>query len=128
MFSATQLNAKGDDNSEIRNESALRGARSIADKVDNGMIIARPTKEELEIIKQEGWETPNRVIDVYKTRSSPWNQIRIWSYFDGGTCRNKDLFVTNSRMEIVEDFFKDDYNVQWEPPQEILDYLKGINK
>lgn len=128
MFTATQLNAKGDDNKDIRNESALSGSRAIANKCDNGIIIARPTKEELEFFEQEKMPVPNRVMDVYKTRSSQWNYIRIWSYFDAGICRNKDLFVTDARLNVIEGFYENEFDNNWEVSEDITKYLEGLNK
>ena len=128
IFSATQLNAKGDDGNNIRNESALSGSRAIANKVDNGMIIARPTKEDIEFFEKEGWKIPNRVVDIYKTRSTPWNYIRVWSYFDAGTCRNQDLFVTDARYNIVSNFFENEFVIQWESDEKDLLYLENLNK
>lgn len=130
VFTATQLNAKGDDNKEIRNESALAGSRSIANKCDNGLIIARPTKEELDFFDKENFKLskmPNRVIDVYKTRSSAWNYIRVWCYFDGGTCRNTDLFVTDNRMNVINDFFENEFAINWEMDNSTYEYLERLN-
>ena len=47
VMTSTQLNAKGDSNENIRNESALAGSRSIINKADVGVICARPTKDEI---------------------------------------------------------------------------------
>lgn len=118
MMSATQLNAKGDDNSDIRNESAIAGSRSIINKADVGCIIARPTNEEIEILeklKTSIGEVPNLVTDVYKVRSGSLTQARIWSIIDLGTLRKKDLFVTNSRFEIIPN---DIPIIDWENTEE----------
>lgn len=128
VFTSTQLNAKGDDNKDIRNESTLSGSRAIANKCDNGLIVARPTKEEIDFFTQEKLPIPNRVTDVYKTRSSQWNYIRIWSNFDAGTCRNTDLFVTDNRFNTVEGFYEDDVQIEWEISSEIQEYVDQLNK
>ena len=120
MFTSTQLNAKGDDNREIRNEGALAGGRSTINKADNGSILARPTKEELDILKplyENSMEfCPNLVTDIYKVRSGEWTQVRIWSYMNLGTLKKTDLFITDARLELIENFFeRDDYKiVNWE--------------
>ena len=111
MFTSTQLNAKGDDNREIRNEASLAGGRSTINKADKGAIMARPTKEELEtlepLIKQG--IVPNLVTDIFKVRSGQWTQVRIWSQMNLGTLKKKDLFITDSRLEPIDDFFESDY-------------------
>ena len=103
MMSSTQLNAKGDDNSNIKNESAISGSRSIINKADIGLILSRPTKEELEFLQSEGGISfmPTLVTDVYKVRAGEWNQVRIWSDANLGNLRKKDLFVTDARMSVM---------------------------
>ena len=120
MFTSTQLNAKGDDNKDIRNEGSLAGGRSTINKADNGAIMARPTKEELEVLKplyEDNIEKkPNLVTDIFKVRSGEWTQVRIWSDMNLGTLRKKDLFITDSRMDPIEGFYeRDEYKVKnWE--------------
>ena len=131
VFTSTQVNANVDNNKEIRNESSIAGSRSIINKADNGCIMSRPTKEELEALQNVTIiETPNIVTDVYKVRSGQWSQVRIWSYFNGGTMRKKDLFITDSRLNIIEDFFSEP-QIQienWEKDNSnIEDFLKQLN-
>ena len=120
MFTSTQLNAKGDDNKEIRNEGALAGGRSTINKADNGAIMARPTKEELEVLEplfeNNLSRKPNLVTDIFKVRSGQWTQVRIWSNIDLGTLRKEDLFITDSRLDPIDEFFdRDEYKIQnWE--------------
>lgn len=105
IMSSTQVNAKGDNPREIRNEAALAGSRAVINKADMGCIMARPTKEELKILEEITQTiniTPNIVTDIYKLRGGEHTQVRIWSYMDLGTLKKKDLFVTNSRLEAVE--------------------------
>lgn len=129
VFTSTQVNSKVDDNTEIRNESSLAGGRATINKADNGMIMARPTKDELDILTKDGvlkGLIPNIVIDIFKVRSGNWNQIRIWRYFDGGTLRTKDLFVTDSRLSPIINF--QTYNYDWEITKDEQKYLNEINK
>lgn len=130
MFTSTQLNAKGDDNRDIRNEGALAGGRATINKADNGAIMARPTPEELDILKNDH-EIPNLVTDIFKVRSGEWTQVRIWSHMDLGTLRKKDLFITNSRLEIITDFYiYDDIDIKnWdiEEENEINQFVKKLN-
>ena len=122
MFTSTQLNAKGDDNKDIRNEGSLAGGRSTINKADNGAIMARPTKEELEVLEPlfKSADMPNLVTDIYKVRSGEWTQVRIWSIMNLGTLRKKDLFITNSRLEPIEEFFeREEYQIKnWDSEED----------
>ena len=136
VMTSTQLNAKGDDNQNIKNEGALAGGRSTINKADVGAIMSRPTKEELDILKQLFSDfridnPPNIVTDIYKIRDGAYNQVRIWSYVDLGTLRKEDMFLTNSRLEVVE--FDDhgiDSIVDWEDDkyQEIIEFMNKLNE
>lgn len=109
MFTSTQVSAKADDNTNIRNEACLAGGRSTINKADNGSILARPTKEELDILERSGlivkYGTPNIVTDVFKVRSGQWTQVRIWSQVDLGRMKKRDLFITDARLDPIEGFF-----------------------
>ena len=117
MFTSTQLNAKGDDNKDIRNEGTLAGGRSTINKADNGAVMARPTKEELELLEplyeNNIANKPNLVTDIFKVRSGEWTQVRIWSDMNLGTLKKRDLFITDSRMEPIDNFNeRDDYKIK----------------
>jgi len=126
MFTSTQLNAKGDDNRDIRNESTLAGGRSTINKADNGSIMARPTAEELDILKPLYENAaihlkPNLVTDIYKVRSGEWTQVRVWSYINLGTLRKVDLFITDSRLEPIDGFFeREEYRIKnWDEDEDV---------
>lgn len=108
MFTSTQVNANADDNKNIRNEGSLAGGRATINKADNGAILARPTKEELDALESitSTYGVPNMVTDIFKVRSGQWTQVRIWSNVDLGIMRKKDLFLTDSRLEPIEGFFE----------------------
>ena len=121
IMTSTQVNANADDNRNIRNEASLAGGRATINKADYGLIMARPTKEELEAIEKlcEKYGAPNIVTDVFKVRSGQWTQVRIWSIVDLGTLKKKDIFVTNSRLETLDDFTADfNYIIQDLLPEE----------
>ena len=46
---------------------------------------------------------PNIVIDIYKNRRGELNSIKIFRYFDYGTCHCEDLFITDSAYKAVQD-------------------------
>lgn len=134
VMTSTQVNASANDNKNIRNEASLAGGRSTINKADNGVIMARPTNEELEtlgpLINKYG--QPNVVTDIFKVRSGEWTQVRIWSIVDLGRLKKKDLFVTDSRLEAVEEFFIEDESFEihnWDDSEmrETIDYVKGLN-
>lgn len=118
VFTSTQVNANADNNTNIRNESSLAGGRSTINKADNGMIMARPTKEELETLEPitSQYGKPNLVTDIFKVRSGEWTQVRIWSVMDLGTMKREDLFITDSRLEVIQNFYTgDEYEISnWE--------------
>ena len=103
VMTSTQVNAKADNNEDIRNESSIAGSRAIINKADIGVIAARPSKEELDFFSngEDVVDVPTLVTDVYKVRSGQWTQVRIWSDANLGNLRKKDLFVTDNRMEII---------------------------
>lgn len=108
MFTSTQVNANADDNKNIRNEGSLAGGRATINKADNGAILARPTKEELDALETvtATYGIPNMVTDIFKVRSGEWTQVRIWSQVNLGTLRKKDLFLTDERLEPIDGFFE----------------------
>ena len=115
MFTSTQVNANADSNATIRNESSIAGSRAVINKADIGMVCARPTKEELDFLSNLGLGIPNIVTDIYKVRSGEWTQVRIWSYVDLGNLRKVDLYMTDSRMEVIDSWeHRYVYEIDWE--------------
>ena len=115
MFTSTQVNANADSNANIRNESSIAGSRAVINKADIGMVMARPTKEELDFFAENGQGIPNIVTDIYKVRSGEWTQVRIWSYVDLGNLRKKDLFMTDARLEVIDMYeHRYTYEIDWE--------------
>lgn len=134
VFTSTQVNANADDNKNIRNEGSLAGGRATINKADNGAILARPTKEELDALENvtSTYGVPNMVTDIFKVRSGEWTQVRIWSQVDLGKMRKKDLFLTDERLEPIEGFFERvEYQVEnWEEGEKteidnLVDNLNG---
>ena len=104
ISSSTQLGpAYSDPNPEIsRTSNALRGSKAIADKVDYGVIIAPPTKQDMKKINNiECDVAPNMSYWVYKNRNSAKN-IVIWSHLDLGTMKEQFLFVTDYQYHPVD--------------------------
>lgn len=133
LFTSTQVNANVDNSKDIRNEASLAGGRATINKADNGAIMARPTKEELDILKPitENYGIPNVVTDIFKVRSGQWTQVRIWSIIDLGRMKREDLFITDSRLEPIEGFFDEKeykvYNWTKDEEKDIRDFSKELN-
>jgi replicative DNA helicase len=101
ISTATQVNASSYEDREIKNESLIRGAKSIADKTDFAMITSAILKEQEKAIAKTlatklGTREPNQILDIYKNRRGKWRSIRIWRYTDLGTCRSTDCFATDT--------------------------------
>lgn len=131
--SATQLN-RGDNDSKtgIKNQNNVRGAISIVDKCDVASIFARTIPEEITALEpfiNKYGKTPNQVLDIYKVRRGRFTNVRIWSYFDYGTCRKYDLFITNGDYTPVDDFTPVIFmNRDVGNYHELLDKLNNTNK
>lgn len=106
VMSSTQVNANADNSNDIRNEASIAGSRAVINKADVGCIMARPNKDELKTLEAVtaalGGREPNVVTDIYKLRGGENTQTRVWSIIDLGTLRKEDLFVTNSRLEVID--------------------------
>ena len=108
ILSSTQLNSSYLD-SEEPDQNLLRGAKSIADRIDLGMILLGTTEQDLvklePILSSGRFAVPNIKLSVYKNRRGRWKGIFLWCYADLGTCRVQPLFCTNYRFEMqnIED-------------------------
>ena len=131
--SATQLN-RGDNDSKtgVKNQNNVRGAISIVDKCDVASIFARTIPEEITALEpfiNKYGRTPNQVSDIYKVRRGRFTNVRIWSYFDYGTCRKYDLFITNGDYTPVDEFTPVIFmNRDVGNYHELLDKLNNMNK
>ena len=105
ILTMTQLNGTYKD-SPVKDETMLRGAKSIADRVDLGEISLPPSSADLKAVqpilsKQINKPVPNLVRHIYKLRRGKLSKIRIWQYADLGTGRTEDLFVTNYDYKLI---------------------------
>lgn len=104
-MSATQLNADYQE-SETPDQNLLRGAKSIADKIDLGMIMLETTKKDREalepICRKNGIEMPDIKISIYKNRRGRWKGIYLWAKANRGICRIEPQFVTKWTYELIE--------------------------
>ena len=111
IMSSTQLNADYVE-SETPDQNLLRGAKSIADKIDVGMIMLEITQKDKEsiqtIIGKGGFDVPDIKISIYKNRRGRWKGIYLWAKANRGICRIEPMFVTKWNYELVE---MEDYRI-----------------
>lgn len=103
-MSATQLNG-GYVDSETPDQNLLRGAKSIADKIDLGMILLSVKDEDLisleKILASNMFERPTIKISIYKNRRGRYKGVYLWCKADLGCCRIKPMFCTTYDYEMV---------------------------
>lgn len=109
IMSATQLNEswKSDD---IPDQNLLRGAKSIADVADIGMILLRATPEDIAKLEPILSNNPNLIVpthklSIYKNRRGSYTGCYLWCTADLGTCRVNPEFCTDwhHTMMSIED-------------------------
>ena len=105
IMTATQLNADYI-TAQQYDQNLLRGAKSIADKIDLGMIMLQTSQEDKEalreIIAKKGFPAPTIKISVYKNRRGQYKDILLWCKANRATCRIEPMFATNYQYELVE--------------------------
>lgn len=111
----------------MRDQNCIRGSKAIADKIDIGLIGVRIQDEERKQIEaiwnelkfqKKSTRDPNIVIDIYKNRRGELNCVKIFRYFDFGTCRCYDLFITDASYKSVQDVGSLSYDLR---PFDFLD-------
>ena len=110
IWTGTQINQEGM-SGDVADARAVRGAKSIVDKVDFGCLTSKITPtdtKKLEPIienhsKSYGGKpkVPNRRTSIYKNRDGDMVDIFVWSYMDMGTCREELLFITTNTYEPI---------------------------
>ncbi len=94
----------------VRDQRAVKGARSIPNKADVGIISFEPTKKELEkispILNRKGLvehKYPNICYSFYKNRGGiqEYKDIKVWGYQDLGTMEYQDLFCTDKYYKLI---------------------------
>lgn len=109
ILTSTQLNSDYL-TAQQYDQNLLRGAKSIADKIDVGMIMLQASQEDKEALKsvllRNGWPEPDTKISIYKNRRGPYKDILLWCKSDKGTCRIEPIFATDYQYQIqeIEDF------------------------
>ena len=104
IMSATQLNSDYQ-TSETPDQNLLRGAKSIADKIDFGAILLLAKEDDYKglekILATNTFEKPIIKISIYKNRRGRYKGIYLWCKADLGCCRIKPLFATGWDYELI---------------------------
>lgn len=106
IISATQLNDTVNDK-KYKDQSVLEGSKSIANKIDGGIVCTRPTpseKAKLEKIihNQIGCPEINLLQWCYKMRDGEYSRIIICSHIDLGCMNIKDCFITDYDFNLID--------------------------
>ena len=105
VMSSTQLNADYT-SATVFDQNLLRGAKSIADKIDMGSIMLRLNDNDREMLtqlcKDKNLEMPNLKISIYKNRRGKYNHILLWCNADLGICRINPIFATDYTYQLID--------------------------
>lgn len=105
IMTATQLNAEYT-TAQQYDQNLLRGAKSIADKIDYGAIMLQTSQEDKESLKpiliKQNLPEPIIKMSVYKNRRGQYKDILLWCKADRGTCRIEPMFATTYQYELVD--------------------------
>ena len=103
LLTSTQLSADWRD-SKTPDQNLLRGAKSIADKIDLGSHILPVSEEDLKSLSavlSQFPEVPNNKISIYKNRRGRYTGIYLWTHSDLGTCRIQPMFATDWSYNLI---------------------------
>lgn len=106
ILSSTQLNGTYKDSQE-KDETMLRGAKALADRIDLGEISLPPSAAELKMIepimrKKIAMPEPNLIRHIYKLRAGKFSKIKIFQHVDMGTARTEDLFALDRYNNLID--------------------------
>ena len=101
---ATKLNGDYQE-AKTPDQNLLRGAKSIADKIDYGSILLSVKEEDIDaldsILSSNIFEKPTIKMSVYKNRRGRYKGIIMWCKADLGTCRIQPMFCTTYDYELI---------------------------
>ena len=105
ILTATQLNADYI-TAQQYDQNLLRGAKSIADKIDLGAIMLQTSQEDKEalreVVTRGGFEMPEIKISIYKNRRGQYKDILLWCKANRATCKIIPMFATDYQYKIVD--------------------------
>lgn len=93
----------------VRDQRAIKGARSLPNKCDVGITVFEPTNKEMELIeplikKCKGINNtiiPNACYTIYKNRGNVYKNMKIWGHNNLGNGRFIDLFCTDNNYNPI---------------------------
>lgn len=110
IMTSTQLNAEYRE-AQIYDQNLLRGAKSIADKIDYGAIMLQTSQEDKNALKgvvaklqvsNPSVVMPNIKMSVYKNRRGQYKDILLWCNGKRGTCRIEPMFITDYNYQVQD--------------------------
>ena len=103
ILSSTQLNGQYVE-ADTPDQNLLRGAKSIADKIDYGALLLPVTSDDKEklqkILAATAFDQPNLKMSIYKNRRGKYKGVYLWCKADLGICRVEPMFVTDYSYEL----------------------------
>ena len=104
IMSSTQLNSDYQQ-SETPDQNLLRGAKSIADRIDYGSILLGVRDDDLvkldKILSTNVFDRPSIKMSIYKNRRGRYKGLYLWCKADLGCCRIKPMFATTYDYEMI---------------------------
>lgn len=111
LRTSTQMNGEQtDQTNQMLDQRLLRGAKAMADKMQYGVIMARPTPKELQLVEYHKLFPdvaygksiePNMVYHIYKNRMTKYKG-KLWLHIDFGTMRVQELFFTDFQNRQID--------------------------
>ena len=110
IMTSTQLNAEYRE-AQVYDQNLLRGAKSIADKIDYGAIMLQTSQEDKDALKgivsrlqvsDPSIVMPNIKMSVYKNRRGQYKDILLWCNGKRGICRIEPMFATDYNYQFIE--------------------------
>ena len=118
IMTATQLNADYITAKQY-DQNLLRGAKSIADKIDCGMIMLEVDNDDIvaleDVLTKGGFDKPVIKMSIYKNRRGRYKSILLWCRANRGTCKIEPMFATNYQYELIP---IDDLKIKVKPKEE----------
>lgn len=104
ILSGTQVNGQWQD-SDTPDQNLLRGAKSLADKIDLGQIIMPATPDDIKelqpILNKLGITPPTHYYSIYKNRRGKFKSVRLWCHGNLGVCRLDPIFLTDHQYNFI---------------------------
>ena len=118
IMTATQLNADYITAKQY-DQNLLRGAKSIADKIDCGMIMLEVDNDDIvaleDVLTKGGFDKPVIKMSIYKNRRGRYKSILLWCKANRSVCKIEPMFATNYSYELIP---IDDLKIKVKPKEE----------